>query len=119
MTTIVPILKVRDIDRAIDFYCRLLGCREEFRYHPSDHGPSYAGLLFDGQRLHLSTFGGDSVAGAAVYFYVDDVDALYQRFRSAGLAKVELEPTNQDWRQREMYIRDPDGNALRFGTPLP
>ena len=118
MTTIVPILKVRDIERALDFYCGILGCQEEFRFRLSEHGPFYAGVRYDGHPLHLSTFGGDSVIGAAVYFYVEDVDSLYERFKASGLTKAEMEPTNQDWQQRELYIRDPDGNALRFGAPL-
>jgi catechol 2,3-dioxygenase-like lactoylglutathione lyase family enzyme len=74
----------------------------------------------------LSTFGGDSVRGAATYFYVDDIDALVRRFFAAGLttpgnqdSPLEEGPVDQSWGMREFYVRDPDGNALRFGSPIP
>jgi uncharacterized glyoxalase superfamily protein PhnB len=27
---------------------------------------------------------------------------------------VDLPPTDQTWGNREMYVKDPDGNAIRF-----
>ncbi|HUF73656.1 MAG TPA: hypothetical protein VMR74_12240 [Gammaproteobacteria bacterium] len=34
------------------------------------------------------------------------------------LDNVDLEPTDQTWDRREIYVLDPDGNCLRFGSPL-
>jgi catechol 2,3-dioxygenase-like lactoylglutathione lyase family enzyme len=112
---IVPIVKVTDLQRAIDVYCSLLGFRKDFEHARSPEGPFYVGISRDGNQLHLSTFFGDGVIPSTIYFYVDDVDMLYASFRKAGLREVDLEPTNQTWGRREFYIRDPDGNALRFG----
>lgn len=113
---VVPIIKVSDIEAAVDFYCTGLGFTKDFEYSASASGPHYAGLSFDGNHLHLSTFPGDGVRGTPTYCYVDDVDAMYARFQARGLATV-MEPTNQDWGMREVYLRDPDGNNLRFGSP--
>jgi catechol 2,3-dioxygenase-like lactoylglutathione lyase family enzyme len=120
---LVPILRVTDMAAAIDFYTGL-GFVVEFRYAAGSHGPWYAGISIDGHQVHLSTFGGDSARGAAVYFYVDDVDVLYERFKAGGLktpgkadSPVEEAPVEQSWRMREFYVCDPDGNALRFGSP--
>ena len=122
---VVPILKVGDDKVAADFYCARLGFVLDFRYAGGPDGPVYLGLSLDGQQLHLSTFGGDGVAGTAVYFYVDDVDVLFQRFRDAGLttpgnaaSPVDEGPVDQTWGMREVYVRDPDGNTLRFGSPI-
>lgn len=121
---VVPILKVTDMQVAIDFYCGTLGFVPEFRYSAGPTGPYYAGLALDGHQVHLSTFSGDSVKGAAVYFYVEDIDALVRAFLAAGLktpgkpdSPVEEGPVDQTWGMREFYVRDPDGNALRFGSP--
>jgi uncharacterized glyoxalase superfamily protein PhnB len=72
----------------------------------------------------VPTFSGDSAVGAAVYFYVEDVDALFRRLQAAGLntpgrpdSPVEDGPVDQTWGMREFYVRDPDGNVLRFGSP--
>jgi catechol 2,3-dioxygenase-like lactoylglutathione lyase family enzyme len=119
VTRIVPILKVTDIRAALAFYCSVLGFREDFHYSNAPGGPDYVGVSRDGHQLHLSTFAGDGVRGTAAYLYVDDVDALYADFRARGLARADLEPTNQTWGMREVYVRDADSNALRFGSPVP
>jgi catechol 2,3-dioxygenase-like lactoylglutathione lyase family enzyme len=125
VTRVVPILSVSDLPTALDFYARL-GFVVDFQYAAGPDGPWYAGVSLDGHQIHLSTFGGDSMRGAATYFYVDDIDALHQRFIARGLktpgkpdSPVEQAPVDQSWGMREFYVRDPDGNALRFGTPLP
>jgi uncharacterized glyoxalase superfamily protein PhnB len=118
VANVVPILRVANIEKAVGFYCSVLGFRKEFQYSNGPRGPDYAGLSIDGHPLHLSTFPGDGPGRAATYFYVDDVDALYAAFREAGLEKPVLEPTNQTWGQRELYVRDPDGNVLRFGSAI-
>jgi catechol 2,3-dioxygenase-like lactoylglutathione lyase family enzyme len=121
----VPILKVTNMVAALDFYCAVLGFATDFRYSASADGPTYAGVSLDGHQIHLSTFAGDGVRGTAVYFYVDDVDALFRQFVARGLrtpgnrdSPVEEGPVDQSWGMREAYVRDPDGNALRFGSPI-
>ncbi len=124
-TRVVPIFRVREIGAAEAFYCGRLGFTVDFRFANGPDGPHYLGVSIDGQALHLSTFGGDSVPGAAAYIYVDDVDALFARVTALGLATpgrpdspVEDGPTDQTWGMREFYVRDADGNVLRFGSPL-
>lgn len=126
VTRVVPIIKVTDMQAAIDFYRSTLGFVVDFRYSASPAGPEYAGLSLDGNQVHLSTFSGDGVRGTATYCYVEDVDALFRRFLQAGLrtpghdeSPVEEGPVNQTWGMREVYVRDLDGNTLRFGTPMP
>ena len=121
----VPIIKVRDMRSAIEFYGLTLGFVTDFSYSAGPNGPTYAGVSLDGQQIHLSTFAGDGVTGTATYCYVDDVDALFQKFLRAGLkapgnpdSPVEEGPVNQTWGMREVYIRDRDGNTLRFGSPI-
>ena len=111
----IPILHVASAVRAEAFYCGRLGFVRRFAYRldPARHDPCYLGLVRDQAVLHVSSFPGDGVAGSAVALAVADVDALCAEFRAKGVA-IELEPTDQTWGNREMYLRDPDGNALRF-----
>ncbi|MDT3440337.1 MULTISPECIES: VOC family protein [unclassified Pseudofrankia] len=47
---------------------------------------------------------------------VDDADDLAAEWRSAG---VEIHsPEDTDWGQREGAVIDPEGNVLRFGSPI-
>lgn len=111
-------LHVSNAAVAAEFYCRRLGFRLEFGAPPTapPSDPCYLGLARDGAILHLSSHADDGVPGGVVYLIVDDVDALYTEFRRKGM-HVHLEPTDQTWGMREMYVRDPDGNSIRFGTP--
>ena len=44
---------------------------------------------------------------------VDNVDALHAEFLAKGV-KIDLAPVDQTWGTREMYVKDGDGNCLRF-----
>jgi catechol 2,3-dioxygenase-like lactoylglutathione lyase family enzyme len=111
----IPVLHVSSSRIAEEFYCSRLGFKKEWEYRPSapDSEPGYVGLVRDGVHLQISSFAGDGVAGAIAAFYVRDVDALFAEFKAQDIT-FELEPYDQTWGNREMYIRDSDGNCLRF-----
>ena len=112
----IPVLHVSGHAAAEEFYVGRLGFRREFafRFDEGKPDPCYMGLTRDGVRLHVSSFPGDGVSGGAVYLFVEDVDALYAELVAKGVS-IALAPTDQPWGNREMYVRDPDGNSVRFG----
>jgi catechol 2,3-dioxygenase-like lactoylglutathione lyase family enzyme len=114
----VPVVRVSAFAAAEAFYSGRLGFHKEWEYRPHGDGsePVYAGFARDGARLHVSSFAGDGVDGTVVLFYTRDVDALHREFTQAGI-EVDLEPYDQSWGNREMYLHDPDGNRLRFSQP--
>ena len=111
----IAVLHVRSSEAAEAFYCRRLGFTQTFAYRPHapQPDPCYMGLARDGAEIHVSSFAGDAVPGGVVYLRVDDVDAVYAELRARDV-RVALEPTDQTWGNREMYVRDPDGNSIRF-----
>jgi catechol 2,3-dioxygenase-like lactoylglutathione lyase family enzyme len=115
----IPVLHVSSVVAAEDFYCNRLGFCREFAHRgdESNADPCYLGLLRDEARLHLSSFSGDGVPGSVVNFLVDDVDALHREFM-AKQVRIDTGPVDQAWGTREMYIRDADGNSIRFQGPI-
>ncbi len=111
----IPLMHVSSSKEAGEFYCARLGFTKEWDYRPAAPAddPAYLGLRRDGVALHVSSFPGDGVAGGVAAFFVRDVDALFVEFTSRGV-RIELEPCDQSWGTREMYVRDADGNSLRF-----
>lgn len=111
----IPLLHVSNSVEAEEFYCGRLGFRRHFAYRVDDTraDPCFLGLSRDGVWLHLSSFSGDGVAGGVAGFLVDDVDALHAEL-VARHVPIALAPTDQTWGNREMYVRDGDGNSLRF-----
>jgi catechol 2,3-dioxygenase-like lactoylglutathione lyase family enzyme len=111
----IPVLHVHSSVAAEAFYCRKLGFRRQFAYRVDEARPDpcYMGLTRDGVWLHVSSFSGDGVSGGVVYLLVDAVDALHGELVARGVP-IALQPTDQTWGNREMYVRDPDGNSIRF-----
>jgi uncharacterized glyoxalase superfamily protein PhnB len=111
----IPVLHVSDIEEAEEFYCQKLGFVKEWEYQGNSQSsnPAYVGLQRDGVWLHISSFSGDGVSGAVALIVVSDVDSLFAEFSERGV-QIQLEPYDQSWGGREMYLRDPDDNSLRF-----
>jgi len=110
----IPLLHVSDPVSAEQFYCDQLGFEKTFTYRPfGEPGPCYLGLIRDGVRVHLSSFPEDGIAGNAIVLIVDNVDALFREFALKAV-KIDLEPTDQSWDNREMYVSDSDNNSIRF-----
>ena len=117
IAVVVPILPVRDLTRAIEFYQRLGFTARRYR-----DGDFYAFIQRDGRELHLSKTPEliPEHNPVRVYFYLHDGTAatLEAECRAAGMAVVEpLAP--REWKMREFVLRDPDGNRLIFGESLP
>ena len=111
----IPVLHVSSSTAAEAFYCNRLGFHRQFAYRVDETRPDpcYMGLTRDGAWLHVSSFSGDGVVGGVVYLLVDDVDALHTELVAKQVA-IDLAPTDQSWGNREMYVKDPDGNSIRF-----
>ena len=110
----IPVLHVSSSTAAGEFYCDRLGFSQEFAYRPfGGSDPCYMGLMRDDVQLHVSSFSGDGVAGGVVFLLVRDVDELFKELTGKGVT-IDLEPTDQSWGNREMYVSDPDHNSIRF-----
>jgi catechol 2,3-dioxygenase-like lactoylglutathione lyase family enzyme len=112
----IPLLHVSNSAAAEQFFCDRLGFRLEFAHRGSSPDPCYMGLSRDGVWLHLSSFSGDGVAGGVVNLMVDDVDALHAELKAKGVG-IDTGPVDQTWGTREMYVKDTDGNCVRFIQP--
>lgn len=112
---VVPLLHVSNAEAAVVHYCKGLGFRKEFAHRPEGvtADPCYMGISRDGVWLVLSSFSGDGVAGGVANLMVDDVDALHKEFMDRGV-RIDTAPVDQTWGSREMYVKDTDGNSLRF-----
>jgi uncharacterized glyoxalase superfamily protein PhnB len=114
----IPVLHVTSSATAEDFYCKRLGFQREFAHRVDDAKPDpcYMGLTRDGVWLHVSSFSGDGISGGVVNLIVEDVDALHVELVEKGV-RIDTGPVDQSWGNREMYVKDADGNSIRFIRP--
>lgn len=123
LVSATPVLRVSNIGTAVRYFTERLGFLSHGVYPAGDEDHAfYAYLSRDGVNVHLER--GTQISGGAVYFVVRDVDLIHAEFRSAG-ADVLYDPDqpvqgpgDQPWGMREIWVRDLDGNVLRFGQPL-
>ncbi len=109
-----PILGVRDVAKAVQWWSDVLGFRVGFRYgEPPTHaavlaGPGWTG----GPRVQLTQQ--SDPTSATVYVVVTDLDAAASRAIGAGA--VIVTPLGvRPWGAREIEVADPDGNRIRLG----
>jgi uncharacterized glyoxalase superfamily protein PhnB len=110
---VAPIFPVSDLEQALEHYRRL-----GFTTRPYSGG-GYAYANRDGVEIHLAAVRDldPNTTTTAAYIWVDDADALASEWSAAGVSV--RAPTDTDWRQHEGSHTDPDGNLIRFGSPIP
>jgi len=118
-----PILLVKDVVASANHYRDALGFSyERFWGEP----PRFCMVKRDGFVVMLSQVDDPSVIVPHykhvdcmwnIYFWVDDVDALYADFKKSG-AKIDYELCNQPYGCREFGIQDLDGYDVAFGQDL-
>jgi len=113
--TVIPQLRMLHADTTLPFYVQGLGFSVDWEHRFGPGMPLFAQLTRDGQTLFLSEHAGDCQPGGAVYFKVNDVDAVFRAFSAAGVP-IPQPPHDTDWGTREMLLVDPAGNRLRFAT---
>ncbi|MGG7664450.1 VOC family protein [Dyadobacter sp. BHUBP1] len=116
---IVPLFKVSNMAEAIKHYTEVL---DFVMTDPNDHVDSpVVDLGRDGWNMQITTSESERLFGSVVYFWVEDVDALFAKYLARGLdisrragSPVHQGPVNQTWGRREFYVTDADGNTIRF-----
>jgi uncharacterized glyoxalase superfamily protein PhnB len=115
----IPLVHVSSSAAAEEFYCKRLGFRREFAHRGDETkaDPCYMGVSRDGVWLHVSSFSRDGVSGGVVNMIVDDVDGLHAELVEKGV-RIDTGPVDQTWGTSEMYVKDSDGNSIRFICPI-
>ena len=107
-------LATHDMRRAVQFYRSLafdmLYGGEAASFTSFRAGAGYLNLISQPAERRWSWWG-------RVIFYVDDVDALYERALAAGCQPTTV-PRDAEWGERYFHVSDPDGHELSFARPL-
>jgi catechol 2,3-dioxygenase-like lactoylglutathione lyase family enzyme len=107
-------LATHDMARSVDFY-KALGFVLKFGGREADFTSFHVGIGY----LNVTKVAADRHWSwwGRVILYVVDVDAVYARACSAGLAPA-FAPRDAAWGERYFHIVDPDGHELSFARPL-
>ena len=127
LQTVFPILRYDDARGAIRWLCATFGFVELFSVPESGAIVRHAQLKLGTNVIMLGSVRPDErmasprelgIATQALYVHVDDLDAHFERARSAG-AEIASSPEDTDFGSREYHVRDLEGHPWTFGTYLP
>jgi catechol 2,3-dioxygenase-like lactoylglutathione lyase family enzyme len=108
-----PVLFVTDIDKSVDFYVKLLGFTQAWRYE--DEGKAWVAQVDrKGCELILSSQWPDKVGKGLMFISLDPVVLHALR---AELEERGVDVKDGQWGYRLMVVADPDGNELYFPYP--
>jgi catechol 2,3-dioxygenase-like lactoylglutathione lyase family enzyme len=114
---IVPVLKVSDMHKSVDFYTGVLGFSVAWR--ASNDGGENCLLRAGATDLLLSTgphLGGEPQFTGTLYFHMSGVREFFERVK--GRAEVVWPLEAMDYGQTEFGIKDCDGYTLAFAEAL-
>jgi DNA-binding MarR family transcriptional regulator len=114
-----PIFPVADLAAALQHYSTL-----GFHTLAYDDGDEYGFANRDGIGIHFAVDHnrgdrhGAARSGASTYLYVRDADALYAEWSRPGVGGETRPVGAMAYKLREGTHIDPDGNVIRFGSPI-
>ncbi len=114
----VPILRIFDRDKAVEFYVDYLGFSLDWEHGYDDHSPLYAQVSRGRTVLHLSEHHGDASPGGAALVAVGDVEALHAELHARPYDYAKPGVREEDW-GRVMVVIDPFHNRIVFQQPVP
>lgn len=105
----VPVVNVRNFDRAVEFYVETLGFKKEFQVGP------YAGVQLGAAMIHLNG-GSDewSACPTSVRVTVQGIDDLYVRLNKLALVKADEHLRDTTFGHRQFSVLDPSHNRVTF-----
>lgn len=115
----IPILRIFDYQKAIEFYIHWLGFTIEWEHHFEPNSPAYLQITRGQTTLHLSEHFGDGSPGSQVFIWCTGLKEFHQELlhKNYPYGKPGLESTFYDaWR---VMITDPFFNRLSFNEKQP
>jgi PhnB protein len=116
--TVTPYLLVPNADAELAFLKAAFGATEANCQRNADNSVMHAEVTIGDSLVMLGQAGGQwKPRTAALYLWIDDVDATYARALAAG-ATSESEPEDKPYGHRNAGVIDPNGVTWWIGAPV-
>ena len=119
-SSVMPMLSVTDMTRALAFYQRVLGGKQTYQF-PPEGGPAYLTLKFGETELGIGLISDKPLHGIPqrpatghrieLCINVDDVDQAIVELEEIG-TRVVMPEQELPWGERSAYVEDPEGNLV-------
>ena len=118
-----PVIMTGDVAGTSDFYIRHFGFEALFSadwyVHLQSRESEHVILaILDGSHETIPKSSRGKVSGLLLNFEAEDVDAVYERLKAAGLP-IRLDLRDEDFGQRHFITSDPNGVLIDVIKPIP
>ena len=111
---VTPILSVIDLQASFDYYVNRLKFVKAWEWGE----PAEFGAIYFGNKVELFLREGTpGNSGSWMSIFIKNVDDYAHIVENAG-ADIVYGPVDEPWGMREIHVKDPDGNIIRFSTAL-
>jgi predicted enzyme related to lactoylglutathione lyase len=112
----MPIFRIFDVDRAMEFYVGFLGFKVDWEFRFDESFPLYCQISRSGFRMHLSEHSGEPSPGAKAFAHIRGIDALHAELAAKPYKYNRPGIQKQPW-GRELTVTDPFSNRIAFCEP--
>lgn len=118
-----PVIMTADVAGTAAFYTQHFGFEALFSadwyvHLQSTESEHVTLAILDGSHETIPETGRGVVSGLLLNFEVEDVDAVYEQLRAAGLP-IRLDIRDEDFGQRHFITADPNGVLIDIIKPIP
>lgn len=114
----IPILRIFDVAKALEFYREYLGFTVDWEHRFDAQAPLYMQVSRGDLVLHLSEHYGDATPGSTVYVSVRDLQSFHEELSEKNYAYLRPGIERTGWGSLCMELIDPFGNRLRLDEAL-
>ncbi len=115
----VPLLRIFDVAKALEFYEGFLGFTIEWKHQFDDNAPAYMQIMRDGCTLHLTEHYGDCCPGSTVSVRVSGLAEYHREISAKNYRYMRPGIERFPWGADVMEVIDPFGNHIRFSEDVP
>jgi uncharacterized glyoxalase superfamily protein PhnB len=113
-TQVIPILRIFDYKKTIEFYIEWLGFVIDWEHHFEENTPVYMQVSKDGIVLHLSEHHGDASPGAKVFIWCKGLKDYYGELRDKKYKYNRPGIKETFYGSWCVEVHDPFGNRISF-----
>ena len=117
MGPVVPILRILDVAKAMEFYRDFLGFSVDWEHRFGPDLPLYAQISHGDAVLHVSEHFGDGTPGAHVRIHTPGLREYHAALLAKRYKHARPGLQVQEWGEISISIADPFGNRVTFYEP--
>ncbi len=110
----IPVLRMFDEAKAVEFYVGFLGFQIDFEHRAGENFPLFMQVSRAGCVVRLSGHHGDGSPGSAVTFQVNGVEVLCDELRARDFRYAKPGVERTEWGTLDLVVTDPFANRLTF-----